>query len=51
MTETDPVYETLCFLVSRIPDEGPSNSECYTPQSEPFSVYYELIRVKSPYFG
>jgi hypothetical protein len=23
-TETDPVSETLCFLVSRIPDDGQS---------------------------
>jgi hypothetical protein len=23
-TETDPVFETLCFLVSRIPDDGKS---------------------------
>jgi hypothetical protein len=41
-TETDPVFETLCFLVSRIPDDGqsskPSNSECYTPSSEPFRI-------------
>jgi hypothetical protein len=26
-TETDPVYETLCFLVSRILDDGESNSD------------------------
>jgi hypothetical protein len=39
-TETDPVSETSCFLVSEILDDGkvqkPSNSECYTPSSEPY---------------
>jgi hypothetical protein len=38
--ETHPVSETLCFLVSRIQDDGqspkPSNSEYNTPSSEPF---------------
>jgi hypothetical protein len=43
-TKTDPVPETSCFLVSRIPDDGkvqkPSNSECDTPSSEPFRIYF-----------
>jgi hypothetical protein len=36
-TETDPVSETFF----RIPDDvqKPSNSECYTPLSEPFKIY------------
>jgi hypothetical protein len=41
--ETDPVSETLCFLVSRIPDKWqrtkPSNSEYYTQSSELFRIY------------
>jgi hypothetical protein len=42
-TETGAVSETSCFLVRRIPDgekvENPSNSECYTPSSEPFKIF------------
>jgi hypothetical protein len=38
-----PVSERVCFLVCRIPDDGqvqkPSDSECYTPSSEPFRIY------------
>jgi hypothetical protein len=45
--ETDPVSEMFCFLVSRIPDDGqvlkPTNSECYTPSSEPFRIYMCLL--------
>jgi hypothetical protein len=29
-TETDPVSKTLCFLLSRIPDDGQSPTEYYT---------------------
>jgi hypothetical protein len=48
-TETNPVSETLCFLVSRIPDDvkspkKPSNSEWYTPSSEPFRIYWSFIK-------
>jgi hypothetical protein len=43
--ETDPVSETLCFLVSRIQNDGKnkrtSNSECYIPSSEPFRTNRE----------
>jgi hypothetical protein len=46
-TETDPVSETSCFLVPRIPDDGkspnPSNSECDTPSSKPFRIYVRKI--------
>jgi hypothetical protein len=41
---TDAVSETLCFLVSRIPDVGQSpkknsnNSECYTQSSESLEI-------------
>jgi hypothetical protein len=43
-TETDPVSETSCFLVSRIPDDGKvqkknRNPVCYTPSSEPFRIH------------
>jgi hypothetical protein len=45
-TETDPVSETLCFLVSRIQEVGQSkkssNSECYTPSS----TSTDLVRVE-----
>jgi hypothetical protein len=47
--ETDPVSETLCFLVFGIPDDGqvqkPSDSQCYTPSSAPcrFSVVYTVV--------
>jgi hypothetical protein len=38
--ETDPVYETVCFLVIKIRTmdkaQKPSDSECYTSSSEPF---------------
>jgi hypothetical protein len=41
--EADPLSKMSCFLVPRIPDDGkskkPSNSECYTPPSEPFRIY------------
>jgi hypothetical protein len=44
--ETDQLSETSYFLVSRIPDDGkspkPSNSECYTPLSEHFRIYYKV---------
>jgi hypothetical protein len=37
--ERDPVSETLCYLLSSIPDDGQSpktsNSEYYTPSAEP----------------
>jgi hypothetical protein len=36
--ETDSVSKTLYSLVSRIQDNGQSNSECYTPLSEPFRI-------------
>jgi hypothetical protein len=47
-TETDPVSETLCSLVFRIPDDRqslkePSNSECYTLSSEPFESTYHFL--------
>jgi hypothetical protein len=42
--ETDAVSETSCFLFSRTPGmnkvQKPSNSECYTPLSEPFRIYH-----------
>jgi hypothetical protein len=41
-TETDIVSEKLRSRVFRIPDDEespkPSNSECYTPSSEPFRI-------------
>jgi hypothetical protein len=36
--ETDPVSETSCSLVSRIPDEGQS------PQTQQFWVLYTIVR-------
>jgi hypothetical protein len=43
VSETGSVPETSCLLFSRTPDDGkikdPSNSECYTPSSEPFRIY------------
>jgi hypothetical protein len=43
-TEADPVSETLCSLVFRIPEvQKPSNSECCTPSSERFIIYLFLI--------
>jgi hypothetical protein len=41
-TQTDPLSETLCFLVSRTPNlvRKPSNSECYTLLSEPFRINF-----------
>jgi hypothetical protein len=43
-TETDPVSEISCSLVLRTPDDGKvqeaTNSECYTPSSEPFRIYW-----------
>jgi hypothetical protein len=52
-TETDPVPETLCFLI--ICNSGRrtkfikiSDSECYTPLSEPFKfVMYENSACKN----
>jgi hypothetical protein len=48
-TEKGPFSETLCFLVSRILDDGQirkaSNSECYTPSSEPFRMYSLLVLI------
>jgi hypothetical protein len=45
-TEADPVSGTLCFLISRIADDGKSqnnsNSVCYAPSSEPFIIYLDL---------
>jgi hypothetical protein len=42
-SEKDPVTETLCSVVSRIPDDGqspkPSKCECYTPSSDSFRNY------------
>jgi hypothetical protein len=53
--ETDPVSETLCFLVSRILGDGqsrkPSKSEYYTPLLEPFRLYsicHKLISSLQP---
>jgi hypothetical protein len=40
--QSDPVSETLCSLIFRIPDgvQKPADSECYTLSSEPFSIYF-----------
>jgi hypothetical protein len=48
--ETDPVSETSCFLVSRIPEDGPSpktprNFEYYSPSSEPFRIYWMFTQL------
>jgi hypothetical protein len=49
-TETDSVFETSCSVIPRIPDDGkspkPSNSECDTPSSEPFRIYFYKIYEK-----
>jgi hypothetical protein len=41
--EFEYVSETSCFLFPTIPDDGKSpknsNSECYTPSSEPYRIY------------
>jgi hypothetical protein len=48
-TETDPVSEMSCFLISRIPDDGRvqkkknSNPVCYTPSSEPFRIWINIL--------
>jgi hypothetical protein len=43
-TETDPVSETLYFLVFRIPDDGEvqnlSDSECYTDPFNPMKAVF-----------
>jgi hypothetical protein len=43
-TETDPVSETLCFLVVEIRTmdkvQKLISNECYTPSSEPFRMYF-----------
>jgi hypothetical protein len=44
MMETGPVSKMSCFysLEYRMMEkvQEPSNSECYTPSSEPFRIYY-----------
>jgi hypothetical protein len=54
-TETDPLSETLCFLVSRIPDDGqsPKTQQFWVPAFA-HSVYMVLLLlyvVISFYFG
>jgi hypothetical protein len=46
MTETDLVSETACLLEYRTMGkvQKPSDPECYTPSSEPFRIYYNLVR-------
>jgi hypothetical protein len=43
-SKTGPVSVTLCFLEYRtmVKVQKPNNSECYTPLSEPFSIYTVL---------
>jgi hypothetical protein len=46
-TETDPVSETLCFLFVEIRTMDKvhklSSNECYTPSSEPFRMYFDVL--------
>jgi hypothetical protein len=45
--EADSISETLCFLViwssGRYINQRPSDSECYTPSSEPFTFYLHFF--------